>query len=37
MNKRSIIVIVAVVVVSAAMWLGGHSLWNVILAMHGRR
>jgi hypothetical protein len=37
MKKRSIVAIVLVVVVAAAAWLGGHSLWNAILAMHGRR
>jgi uncharacterized membrane protein len=36
-RKRSIIAIVTVVVVAAVMWLGGHALWDVILAMHGRR
>jgi hypothetical protein len=35
-NKRSILVIAGVVVVSAAVWLGGHALWNVIVAMHHR-
>jgi hypothetical protein len=37
MNKRSIVAAVTVVVVAAALWLGGQALWNVVLAMHGRR
>jgi hypothetical protein len=36
MNRRSIVAIIVVVVVAVAMWLGGHALWNTILAMHGR-
>jgi hypothetical protein len=36
MKKRSMIGIV-VMVVAAALWLGGHALWSAILAMHGRR
>ncbi len=35
MNKRSIVLIVAVVV-AAALWLGGHAFWNTLLAMHHR-
>jgi len=37
MNKRSIVAAVTVVVVAAALWLGGQALWNVLLVMHGRR
>jgi hypothetical protein len=37
MNKRSTIALVVVVVAAVAIWLGGQALWNVILAMHGRR
>ena len=36
MKKRSILTIVAVVVVAAAFWLGGQALWSMLLAMHGR-
>jgi hypothetical protein len=36
MNKRSIRVVVGVVVVAAVLWLGGQALWNVIVAMHHR-
>jgi hypothetical protein len=36
-RKRNIIAIVTVVVVAAVLWLGGHALWDVVLAMHGRR
>ena len=36
MNKRSILVIAGIVVVSTVVWLGGHALWNVIVAMHHR-
>jgi hypothetical protein len=36
-NKRSAIAVVAVVVVAVALWLGGHALWNIVLALHGRR
>lgn len=37
MNRRSIVAIVAVVVAATAIWFGGHGLWNLLLAMHGRR
>lgn len=36
MSKRSIVVIVAVVVVAAVLWLGGNALWSTLLAMHNR-
>jgi hypothetical protein len=35
MRKRSIGIVV--MVVAAALWLGGHALWSAILAMHSRR
>jgi hypothetical protein len=35
-NGRSIVAIVAVVVVAASLWLGGQALWNMLLAMHDR-
>jgi hypothetical protein len=37
MRKRSVVAIVTVIVVAAVIWLGGHALWDAILAMHGRR
>jgi uncharacterized membrane protein len=37
MRKRSIVAIVTVIVVAAVIWLGGHALWDVIVAMHSRR
>ena len=37
MSKRSIVVIVAVGVVVAVLWIGGHLLWDTLLAMHGGR
>lgn len=36
MSKRAIGILVLVIVVSAALWLGGRVIWNVLLAMHGR-
>jgi hypothetical protein len=36
MSKRSIAVIVAVIAVTAALWLGGNALWHALLVMHGR-
>jgi hypothetical protein len=36
MKRRSIATAVAVVVIALVIWLGGHALWNAVLAMHGR-
>jgi hypothetical protein len=36
MSKRSIVVIAAVGVVGAVLWICGHALWHNLLAMHGR-
>jgi hypothetical protein len=33
MNRR-VIVGVLVVIVLAGLWIGGHTLWNVLLEMH---
>jgi hypothetical protein len=35
-SKRSIVALVAVLVVAVVLWLGGQAAWNMILAMHGR-
>jgi hypothetical protein len=35
-SKRSIVVVVAVLVVAGVLWFGEQALWNAILAMHGR-
>jgi hypothetical protein len=37
MKRRSIATAGIVIVVAVVMWLGGHALWNAVLAMHGRR
>ena len=36
MSKRSILAMIAVVVVVAGVCLCGHALWNMLLAMHHR-
>jgi len=36
MKTRQMVVVVAVLVVAAALWLGGQALWNTIVAMHQR-
>lgn len=35
-SKRSISVIITVILVAVVVWLGGRVLWNALLAMHGR-
>jgi hypothetical protein len=35
MSKRPTVVILVVVLVAVVFWLGGHAVWNVVLAMHG--
>lgn len=35
MSKRSIVVVVAVLVVAGVLWLGEQAVWNAILVMHG--
>ena len=41
MSKRSIVaslvVVLIVVVIATALFFHGHSLWNALLVMHGRR
>ena len=34
MNKRSIVLILAVALVVAIVWFGGHALWSALVAMH---
>jgi hypothetical protein len=34
MNRRSIVMVVAGVVVAALLWHGGHALWHMLVAMH---
>jgi hypothetical protein len=36
MSKRSIVAVVAVVVVAAVLYLCGHALWTMLVAMHHR-
>jgi hypothetical protein len=36
MSRRSIAVIVAVIAVATALWIGGNALWHALLVMHGR-
>jgi hypothetical protein len=36
MSKRTIVVVVALIVVAVGLWLGGHAVWNVLVAMHHR-
>ena len=36
MSRRSIILVVLVIVTGAALWAGGQAIWNALLAMHGR-
>jgi uncharacterized membrane protein len=36
MSKRAVVVIMSVVVVAALLWIGGRSLMDAIIAMHGR-
>jgi hypothetical protein len=36
MSRRAIAVIVAVIAVAAALWIGGKALWHELLVMHGR-
>jgi len=37
MNKRSIVMVVAAVVIAGVTWALGRALWGVVLAMHGGR
>ena len=37
MNKRVILLAVAMLVCAAVTWWGGQALWRLLLAMHGRR
>jgi lipopolysaccharide export system protein LptC len=35
MNRRSLRIVMIVVVVAAVVWLGGQALWHAIEVMHG--
>ena len=35
MSRRSIVTLVCVAGVGAALWLGGQALWQALLVMHG--
>jgi hypothetical protein len=37
MKKRTVLAIVLLAAVAAALWFGGGYLWHLLLAMHGRR
>ena len=37
MNKRSIVLMVVVVVIAVVTWAVGRALWGAVLAMHGGR
>lgn len=37
MRRKSVISIAVVLILAMALWLGGHWLWQELLALHGVR
>jgi hypothetical protein len=37
MNKRTIVLVVVLVAVAAALFFGGHALWHLLVALHHPR
>jgi hypothetical protein len=35
MNKKTLLWTVALAIVAAGVWLGGHQLWKAVLRLHG--
>jgi hypothetical protein len=37
MNKRTIVLVAVIIAVAAALYLGGHALWHLLVALHHPR